>query len=95
MLYREKLERKTAADLEKAVAGFIAAWTQHRERSNARKLARMTKKAGLKEAQSRKKANAKARAAVDKAAALTKARARRVAVKASAKAARLKVHVGR
>jgi colicin import membrane protein len=92
-LYEEKQQQKTEADLQKALAVFSATWLKRRNKSNARKLAAVTKKAAAKVAQARKKANAKAKAAVAKATALSKARARKAAKKARTKASRLKVRV--
>lgn len=92
-LYQEKQELKAEADLQKALAGFTAAWKKRRARIDARKLVNVKRKASAQATRARKKADAKARAAVEKAAALAKAGARRVADKARAKAARLQVRV--
>lgn len=94
-LYQKKLELKTEADLQKAIAGFTAAWKRRRAKLNARKLARVARKASAQAVKAERKANAKARAAVEKAADLSKARTRRIAEKAKVKAARLKLRVVR
>lgn len=92
-LYQQKQEKKSEADLRKALAKFAAVWKKRRDRVNARRLAKITRKASAKVAQARKKANAKARVAVEKAAALAKARARKAVDKTRAKAAKLKVRI--
>jgi histone H1/5 len=88
-LFKEKQEKKSEADLRKAVAGFISGWTQKRRKTDLKRLAKASRKAAIKAAVARRKANAKAKAAVLKAAALAEARARKASAKARAKAVKL------